>query len=275
MHFGYFEAVILNKDIENDKKHIKLLELSLQHGEDSKVDYDPIDKLVGIYNDIEENKLVSISEYVQSTNENIKDVEKKLQEARLMVEFLAFIKAPKQYHIARKMDIDGPLIEMLAILNKTSEEERDDLKLCLFSMLLAKPEGDITRHIREVKKLVGTEFLPGFIEDQKENSIALYEMLPSEEPTTIEIINDEIRSNDEIKSKMADTLDKYIYRNRISISRNKPLDLINRSIESLNSIDTDFFPNMKDSDLSKVADSLDSLLELVSQLKDKLNVPKC
>ena len=44
--FGYFETAILDRDIENSAKQIKILELSIQHGEEGKVDYDPIDRLV-------------------------------------------------------------------------------------------------------------------------------------------------------------------------------------------------------------------------------------
>ena len=37
---GYFETVIMEMDIQADKKKIKLLELAIQHGEEKKVDYD-------------------------------------------------------------------------------------------------------------------------------------------------------------------------------------------------------------------------------------------
>lgn len=39
----YFETVIMDMDIQEDKKQIKLLELGIQHGEEKKVDYDLID----------------------------------------------------------------------------------------------------------------------------------------------------------------------------------------------------------------------------------------
>ena len=45
-----------------------MLELYLQHGVDKPVDYDPIDRLVGIYNDIVDKKLLSITEYAKSVN---------------------------------------------------------------------------------------------------------------------------------------------------------------------------------------------------------------
>jgi AGCS family alanine or glycine:cation symporter len=68
--FDWFETVILDTSIDTDKKQIKMLELAIQHGEEKKVDYNPIDRLVGVYQDIIETELLTIEEYAQSTNEN-------------------------------------------------------------------------------------------------------------------------------------------------------------------------------------------------------------
>ena len=65
---GYFEAIILNYDLKHNEKQIKMLELSIQLGEDTKVDYNPIDRLVGIYNDLIDKKWKSITEYTDATN---------------------------------------------------------------------------------------------------------------------------------------------------------------------------------------------------------------
>ena len=66
-NFSYFETVILEKDYDHSAKQIKMLELQIQIGEEARVDYDPIDRLVGIYRDIEESKLLTIDEYARST----------------------------------------------------------------------------------------------------------------------------------------------------------------------------------------------------------------
>ena len=58
----YMNAVILERDITGNAKEIKMLELQLQHGVDKPVDYDPIDRLVGIYNDIVDKKLHSTAD---------------------------------------------------------------------------------------------------------------------------------------------------------------------------------------------------------------------
>lgn len=42
----FFEAVILDLDVQTDEKKIKELELELQLGTEAKVGYDPIDRIL-------------------------------------------------------------------------------------------------------------------------------------------------------------------------------------------------------------------------------------
>ena len=76
--YSYFEAVILDSSLEKSEKIIKRLELQIQHGIDAKLDYNPIDKLVGIYNDIVRKELFTVSEYARNTNQKESEVKKKL-----------------------------------------------------------------------------------------------------------------------------------------------------------------------------------------------------
>ena len=92
--FNWFETVILDTSMEADKKQIKMLELAIQHGEEKKIDYNPIDRLVGIYQDIIETELLTVEEYAYSTNETVYEVKKRLEAAMLMIEFLEYINMP-------------------------------------------------------------------------------------------------------------------------------------------------------------------------------------
>ena len=128
--FNHLEAVIIEKDIQNNKKEIKLLELYLQHGREERVDYNPIDKLVGVYNDIEKNKLLTVDEYARNTGLSKPEVNKLLVRARLMEEFLELIDMPEHFYIAREWELDGPLAEIDTILKKVkSTEEKEELKI--------------------------------------------------------------------------------------------------------------------------------------------------
>lgn len=274
-NFGYFEAVILDKDVEHDKKQIKLLELSLQHGTDTIVDYDPIDRLVGLYKDVEENKLLTVNEYAQSTDAKVKEVETKLKEAKLMVEFLEFIKAPKQYHIARDLAIDGPLIEIMMILDKEHDEDRiNDLKNTLFTLLLVKPEGDITRFIREVKKLSNTEHMDKYIETQKPLSMEVYNKLPSENNTTLEFINEQVRADDETRQTMQKNLFDFTHKVQIEKAKNKPLEYLNSSIKNIAQIDTDQIEYMKFEDVKQISDKIQEIKDYLEIIEDKIDAKK-
>ena len=123
---NYFETVILTHNIEHNEKQIKMLELKLQMGEESRVDYNPIDRLVGVYQDIVENKLLTAKEYAESAGKSKSDVEKDVEISKLLVEYLEFINAPKQFYIAREQDLNGPLVELYSILR---------LPICFYNLL--------------------------------------------------------------------------------------------------------------------------------------------
>lgn len=101
----YFETVIMDMDIREDKKQIKLLELTIQHGEEKKVDYDLIDYAVGTYRDVVQTKLLTVEEYASSTNESVSDVKKRIEIAGVVCEFLSYIKLPEQYHVVREYQV--------------------------------------------------------------------------------------------------------------------------------------------------------------------------
>ena len=86
--FNYLEAIIIGDRAGEDSKQIKMLELAIQHGEEGKVDYNPVDKLVGLYHDICETRLLTINEYARSANEKPSAVRKRIEVAKLMVEYL-------------------------------------------------------------------------------------------------------------------------------------------------------------------------------------------
>ena len=69
-----------------------------------------------------------------------------------MVEFLEFIDAPKQFHLARKLNINDPLKELNTIMKQCKDEDRrEDLKNVFFANLLIRPKGDATRYVRDIK----------------------------------------------------------------------------------------------------------------------------
>lgn len=117
---GWFEAAILDDATGSDPKRIKLLELAIQIGEEEKVAYDPVDRLVGVYRDVVKSHLITPAEYGSATGMTEAEVKKLVDRAQYMEEFLEFCQAPEQYHLARALKVDGPLGEFGRVLKGTT-----------------------------------------------------------------------------------------------------------------------------------------------------------
>ena len=269
--FGYFETVILERNIENNAKQIKMLELSIQHGEESKVDYNAIDRLVGVYNDIILTKLLTVEEYAKSTNESESEVKRRIEIAKLMVDFLEFINAPKQFHIARDLQLYFPLEELLKLTRKCrNEDEIEDLKISAFINILMQTSTDTGRFIRNFKTVVGTEFQDEFLEEQKSIAEEVIDLLPSVGEMSTTVIRESIRSNDEIAHKLENSMEKALTKTKKSETKNRPIQLLEKATTFIETIDTNILIKMNDSELRRFERQLSRLEEVIAELKENL-----
>lgn len=150
----YFETVIMDMDIREDKKQIKLLELTIQHGEEKKVDYDLIEYAVGTYRDVVQTKLLTVEEYASSTNESVSDVKKRIEIAGVVCEFLSYIKLPEQYHVAREYQVYSLFQEMMPALKQLHDGEKEKLKTIAFHNTMMKAIKDQRKFIRDIRGLI-------------------------------------------------------------------------------------------------------------------------
>lgn len=269
--FNYFETVILDRNIENSAKQIKMLELSIQHGEESKVDYNPIDRLVGIYNDIICTRLLSIEEYAKSTNESETDVKKRVEIAKLMVEFLEFINAPEQFYIARDLQLYYPLEELLKLSKKCrTEDEIEDLKISVFTNILMQTAGDMTRFVRNIKSIIGTEYQEEFIEEQKELAAKVIDILPERSKVNTDIIREIVRANDEVVQELDRSMEKSLTKVKRTETKNRPIQLAEKATTFIESIDTHILLKMNDSELRRLERQLDKLEQIIAQIRENL-----
>lgn len=270
--FNYLDAIIINKDIQDSKKEIKLLELYLQHGREERVGYNPIDRLVGVYNDVIKNNLITVEEYAKNTEQTANEVKKMIDRANLMVEFLEYIDMPEHYYLARDWDLDGPLGEIMAVLNKIkTEEEREDLKNIIFTNIAAKPNTDMTRYIRKIKNLVNTPQFRPFIEDNLELCEKFLEKFDGAEEKTVEFINKEVRGDEELRDELRNTYDKYQEKVKKRNSINAPKNQIEKAIDALQNIDFEMVLRLNDeSDYPQFLSSLEMLEEEVKNIKNEV-----
>jgi len=270
--YNYFEAIILPEKLSRNEKDIKLLELAIQHGKDSIVDYNPIDRLVGIYNDIIENKLITIEEYAQTTNETEKEIYKKIELAKLMIEYLEFIGAPKQFFIARETDIDGPLHEIYNALKKCNDDKKKSIhKKVMFQMLLLKPDGDMTRYIRSIKNdVINSDSEETYLNEQTEMLADVTEKLIDLEDNKSDHSNiiAAIRSDSQLTEKVNRSKEKAVDKSKREQIKNKPLELVNKSIEALDAIDINVIKKLNSHQIEEIQNQLFSLEDKIQEIRD-------
>lgn len=269
--FAYFETVILDRNIENSAKQIKMLELAIQHGEETKVDYNPIDRLVGLYNDVVDTKLLTVEEYAKSTNEALGTVKMNIETAKLLVEFLEFINAPKQFYIARDLKVSGPIEELAKLIKKChSEDEIEDLKICVFNNILMQTEGDMTRFIRNIKNIIGSEYQEDFIEEQKELAMQVVEKLPEVGKVNSETIREVMRNDDEMGQALKNSMELHLTKAKKTETRHRPIQLVEKATQFLEGIDINIISKMNDSELRRLERQISKLEEILSEIKENL-----
>lgn len=270
--FNYFEAVILDHDYTKNEKTIKALELRLQHGADKQVDYNPIDRLVGIYNNLIKDQMFTPKEYAEYTDTKQSVVIKNIELTKILLEFLEFINAPLQFHLARNLDIDGPLHEIYGALSKISDEDEKDLiKRSMFSNLLMHPSGDMTRYIRKIKNvLTDPEISESFLKEQDEYASDIVEMISVAGPIDQKVISEKIQKNDDLKEKLDKSLERAVKEQSIKENKNEPVKLISNAKEMMDGIDDEVLKMIDPSKVDEVKEALDAIEIRVQELRASL-----
>lgn len=238
----YFEAVILDQAEGLTDTDIKRLELNLQHAEERPVDYNPIDNLVEVYTVIVKDSLFTVEEYAHNTNKKKSEVEKMVKKSILMVEFLEFINAKDKYYVARDLNLDGPLQEIQAILNKEDDSDETEylkVKNALFAALAIPHRGDTTRYIRDIgKNILRADNREDFLNQYEDVVEDVYETFQEKENVTNDVIR-EVNSTLDSKDKSKKIIDDKIAETIIKDIQGQPVDYLKRAITALEGIDTD------------------------------------
>lgn len=260
----YFEAVLLDGSHGLTQRDIKQLELNLQHAEERPVEYDPIDNLVDVYRDLIENKLFTETEYAENTNKNKSDVTLLMKKASLMVQFLQFINAEGKFYIARDLALDGPLQEMVRILeghikgidvrsvveshpNKREVSDFIQLRNTLFASLLSKRKlagdeksSDLTREVREIGQfIVKTANRQEFLEEMEEIVEDIYETFQEQENVDAKTIATIGKELSEVREKAQNVIENFVEDGRIGVAKAKPIQSLNKVFKELDGIRID------------------------------------
>ena len=269
--FGSMEAIILDRDIEHSAKQIKMLELSIQHGEESKVEYNTVDRLFGVYNDVEVTHLLTVAEYARSTNETEARVQERIDQAKVMTEFLEYIHAPGQYHLIREMDLGSALDEISKLLKRaSSDEERKAVKRCVFANLLIHPSADQRRTVRDIKAILASDYAESYLEEQSAIAQKVETVLPESGQMTSKVVRDVLRGNDELKQEMEASTSEALKMSRKTETRNRPIQLLEKATMALQEIDGNIFAKMNDSEIKRARRQIELLKETIKATEQQM-----
>lgn len=275
--FNYFEAVILDEN--TSEKNIKLMELALQLGVQGKVDYNAIEKLVSIYKDIIKNKITNVQEYANGMATTPAKVNKMVELAELMEDFLEYINAPEQFYIARELEIDGPLNEVYNI-KKRLENDPDKWELAriaLYDNMLVKTNyqdsDDITRTIREFGKKVipDDKLFEEYSRAHEDISREINNRVNRVEKITPAYLRDEIREDEELNKKISENIEEALYIAKKGEAKRLPIEKISDANLAIEKIDLTAVSKLRDEERNEFGRELEMLKESIRRIEERFN----
>ena len=266
----WFETVLMDIDIREDKKQIKLLELAIQHGEEKKVDYDLIDFAIGTYRDIVQIGFLSITKYAACSNEQLAEVRKRIEVAEIICEFLTYIGLPEQYHVAREYQVYSLFQEMIPLLKSLDDREKQELKQIAFNNVLMRASKDQRKFIRDIKMLIRCGFYKDYFAEQKEWNAAIHEKLHDADIHSKEDLEAFALEHADIADKMLASMERALLRSRSQKLKEKPSENVEKSIALLMDIDTRFFKRMNPEEKEKLNAGLGELIRIAETFKGLL-----
>ena len=267
----YFETVIMDMDIREDKKQIKLLELAIQHGEEKKVDYDLIDYAVGTYRDVVQTSLLTIEEYAQSTNESVADVRKRIEVAGVISEFLDYLRLPEQYHVARELQVYSLFQEMMAPLRSLDDQGKRQLKIIAFNNAMMHAMPDQRKFIRDIKKLIRNDAYDTYFEEQQKWADVIKGEYDQTEIHTKEDIDRFAEQHGSITEELQMSMERALLKSRSQLLKNKPAENISKCISLITEVDPRLFSKLDEEEKENIQAELEELKRIVERFQQMLS----
>lgn len=266
----WFETVIMEMDIQRNRKEIKLLELAIQHGEEKKVDYDLIDYAIGTYRDVVQTKLLTVEEYASGTSETVSEVKKRIEVAAVVCEFLSHIRLPEQYHVAREYQVYSLFQEMMPALRQLDPEEKTQLKTIAFNNTVMHAIKDQRKFIRDIRGLVKNNAYASYFEDQSALGCEVKKKLDSAQIRGKEDIEQIASENARLADQMKDSMERALLRFSSQQQKNKPSENVTKCISLLMDLDSRLFHKLGTEDKENLRAELQELERIAATFRKQL-----
>lgn len=276
----YFETVILDEDINDDRKRLKKLELNVQHAIEEKIEYNPIDRYVGLYNDIIRDEMFTIEEYAREIGRlkangqpDTNYVKGEVDKAKLMVEFLQTFSMNDKFHIARELNIAGPLYEFNQVIkNIKDEDEKELIKQIMFTTELVKPQPETKHLYRNIGRIVKSKEKDDFLDHAGELAMEVQEEI-TEKNHTIDasFIREDVRSDESLKTRFRTIITDYHESANMNKQKEKTVDdfkKINNLLDTINHNKIDELPRDKKNQLRMIVQEIEGKLAYISKVTE-------
>ena len=272
--FTYFEAIILPKDA--DAKQIKLLELMIQHGEEQRVEYDPIDMIVGMYHDIIETKMLTVEEYAKAIDVPTREIENKLKMAETFIDFLNFINMPKHWYLIKEFSIHsaisgiGNRSSLDSVLRKCDEDYKDDLKKIIYVNIILETSGKL---IEIITKLISSNLIKYYVRHTRDLANDFKEQLDNIKYDTHDELKTIIRMNSDIKKELIQMLDESSIKQKKNEVHSQPSRNVSKAVTAIKTIDIGIIDKLTEKETGELKQNLTKLTEYVNKYSAALDLP--
>ncbi|QOD86266.1 ParB/RepB/Spo0J family partition protein [Weissella viridescens] len=280
-----FDAIVLRLDTDVDKKRIKELELDLQLGRESKVDYDPIDRIYDVYKTIELDKLMTAEEYKRNSGQkSTKKINRDLRLADLIIRFIGIVSPggnpADKFYLARDLKLDGPIEDIEGTLTKMKSAEKESVvEAVLVNLALAKmndDDKDSTRVIRNLKDNVLKDsdrlgYYLDAVDDNVDFIIDSFEDAPIETANDLRLMYEENSDFKRVADKINDSTQRLIDKGQRDSKRRSALFVLDNLFESLSELSLDDFKDLTDDEYIEAKDILVEIRQVSYKLKEELD----
>ena len=229
-----------------------------------------IDYAIGTYRDVIQTQLLTADEYAESANEPISAVKERIDVAKIICEFLEYIRLPEQYYIARDYQVYSLFYEMMAPLKRLNETEKVQLKHIAFINVLMNAVADQRKFIRDIKKLIRNGTYAEYFSNQQmleQQILSLYSSVEIHEKKDIESF---ALSNHKLAEDLQLSMERAMQLSRSQQLRNKPSDNVAKCVDLLMEVDPRLFNRLDNDDKENLKVSLAELSKIIGAFQKKL-----
>ena len=191
--------------------------------------------------------------------------------AKVICEFLEYLKLPEQYHIAREFQVYSLFQEMMPPLRQLDDIEKQQLKTITFNNVMMKAMPDQRKFIRDIKGLIKNGTYDSYFEEQQKWASVIKEKFEMTGIHSKDDIDKFAEENKVIAEELQLSMQKALIRSRSQLLKNKPAENISKSIALLTEVDARLFAKMDMEEKENLKAELDEVTRIVKNFKRMLS----